>query len=111
MPAVNPTPTLTQAAGATTLQVQKTAGFYQIYVETSATPTAGTLAVSYACEGSNTFMPLLDAEEAAITINLTAPQPVVVEGVFIDKFKFTPTGFDADKTYKVFVATTQTQQV
>ena len=111
MPAVNKTDSTTQAAGAVTLEVQQAAGFYQIYVETSATPTAGTLAISYACEDSNTFMPLLDAEEVAITVNLVAPQPVVVEGVFIDRFKFTPTGFDADKTYKVFVATTQTQQV
>lgn len=96
---------LTQAMGAYTQVVQKQAGFYQIYISTSATASAGTLAIEYSCPESDFFVPLLDSEGNAITIDMTAPQPVVAEDVYIEKIRVTPTGFDADKTYNLFVLT------
>lgn len=100
---------LTQAMGAYTQVVQKEAGFYQIYISTSATASAGTLAISYACPGSDFFMPLLDSTGNPLTINMASPQPVVVEDVYIEQIRVTPTGFDADKTYNLYVLTIENE--
>ena len=104
-PAVNTRNGLTQAGGAVTLNVQKEAGFYQIYISTSATPATGTLAIAYSCPGSDAFTPLLDSGGNALTINMAAPQPIIVEDVCIERIRVTPTAFDADKTYNLHVLT------
>lgn len=95
---------LTQAGGAQTLTLSAgDQNFYQIYITTSAAPTAGTLALSVAYPDSNTFVALKDADGNAISITMNDPQAVVVEYAVISKLRVTPTSFDADKTYSVFV--------
>ena len=90
----------TQADGAFT-SAPYAAGFVPplttaIGVETSATPTAGTLLVEYRMNGMTTY-------KTADVINLVAPVDILLTGYAFD-FRFTPTGFDADKTYTVVIA-------
>ena len=90
----------TQANGAFT-SAPFTAGFVPplstaIGVETSATPTAGTLLVEYRMNGMTTY-------KTADVINLVSPVDILLTGYAFD-FRFTPTGFDADKTYTVVIA-------
>ena len=90
----------TQANGAFT-SAPYAAGFVPplttaIGVETSATPTAGTLLVEYRMNGMTTY-------KTADVINLVAPVDILLTGYAFD-FRFTPTGFDADKTYTVVIA-------
>lgn len=103
------TPKFTQAIGTESVNVQDHNGYYQIYVETSAAPTAGTLGIKFACPESNTLMTLKDSDGNASVIDLTDPQPLIVEKFFIDRFVFTLTGFDADKTCRVFVVSAKSQ--
>ena len=67
-----------------------------IGVEASATPTAGTLLVEYRMNG-------MSAYKVADTINLVSPIDILLTGYAFD-FRFTPTGFDSDKTYNVVIA-------
>lgn len=90
----------TQANGAFT-SAPYAAGFVPplttaIGVETSATPTAGTLLVEYRMNGMTKY-------KTADVINLVAPVDILLTGYAFD-FRFTPTGFDADKTYTVVIA-------
>lgn len=90
----------TQADGAFT-SAPYAAGFVPplttaIGVETSATPTAGTLLVEYRMNGMTKY-------KTADVINLVAPVDILLTGYAFD-FRFTPTGFDADKTYTVVIA-------
>lgn len=90
----------TQANGAFT-SAPYAAGFVPplttaIGVETSATPTAGTLLVEYRMNGMTTY-------KTADVINLVSPVDILLTGYAFD-FRFTPTGFDADKTYTVVIA-------
>lgn len=103
------TPKFTQAIGTESINVQDHNGYYQIYVETSATPTAGTLGIKFTCPESSTLMTLKDSAGVDSVINLATPQPLIVEKFFIDKFVFTLTGFDADKTCRVFVVSAKSQ--
>ena len=90
----------TQANGAFT-SAPYAAGFVPplstaIGVETSATPTAGTLLVEYRMNGMTTY-------KTADVINLVSPVDILLTGYAFD-FRFTPTGFDADKTYTIVIA-------
>ena len=90
----------TQANGAFT-SAPYAAGFVPplttaIGVETSATPTAGTLLVEYRMNGMTKY-------KTADVINLVSPVDILLTGYAFD-FRFTPTGFDADKTYTVVIA-------
>lgn len=67
-----------------------------IGVETSATPTAGTLLVEYRMSGMTKY-------KTADTINMVSPIDILMPPYAFD-FRFTPTGFDADKTYTVVIA-------
>ena len=67
-----------------------------IGIETSATPTAGTLLVEYRMNGMTKY-------KTADVINLVSPVDILLTGYAFD-FRFTPTGFDADKTYTVVIA-------
>lgn len=93
----------TQAAGAVTLEVNP-ANVYQIYVTTSDTATAGTAAVAVRYPESTNFVALKDSEGNAVSINLTAPEAILVENAVISAVRITPTSFDADKTFKLVVA-------
>ena len=96
---VNATTGKTQANGAFTVSPYATgrAAPYStaIGVETSATPTAGTLLVEYRMNGMTKY-------KTADVINLVSPVDILLTGYAFD-FRFTPTGFDADKTYSVTV--------
>ena len=83
----------TQANGAFT-SAPYAAGF--VPPLTTATPTAGTLLVEYRMNGMTTY-------KTADVINLVAPVDILLTGYAFD-FRFTPTGFDADKTYTVVIA-------
>lgn len=73
---------------------------HQIQVEVSATPSAGTLAVEVRSPGAEDFVPL-----ANNTFDLTGTElvKVISDYAFIAEIRFTPTSFDADKTYNVIV--------
>jgi hypothetical protein len=74
---------------------------HQIQIEESATPSAGTLAIAGRNPGAT--------DHALIgTVNLTdvAELLQIIEGVY-DSLQFTPTGFDADKTYSIHVVSYQ----
>jgi hypothetical protein len=89
----------TQAAGAVTINVLKadSALLHQIHVEVSATPAAGTLAVAVKTPGAANYITLSG------TIDLTDIALFKIEGL-VESIQLTPTGFDGDKTFDVYVA-------
>ena len=66
-----------------------------VAIECSATPTAGTLLVEYRCPGMTTWKNFM-------TISLATPTDPTING-YAYEFRFTPTGFDADKSYSVSI--------
>ena len=94
----------TQADGAQTLG---NAGYeflpnHQIQIEVSAQPSAGTLKVEYRTPGATEYV-----EATGSPVDLTALNKATafrLDNVFVDSFRFTPDGFDADKMYNVIVA-------
>ena len=66
-----------------------------VAIECSATPTAGTLLIEYRCSGMTTW-------KTFMTINLVTPTDPTING-YAYEFRFTPTGFDAGKTYSVSI--------
>jgi hypothetical protein len=95
--------TKTQADGAQTVSIGNfdNAKLHQIQVSTSATPAAGTLTVAIKTPGSDSFATL------PWTIDLTALATTAVFQFtgFANQIRFTPTSFDADKTYTVIICT------
>lgn len=74
---------------------------HQLQIEVSTQPAAGTLAVAVKTPGAYLFADLDTVDLTAIT----AGNAKVFEfNGFAQEIKFTPTGFDADKTYSVIVA-------
>lgn len=68
-----------------------------IGIECSATPSAGTLLVEYRLNGMTTWV-------TASTVNLvSSPTTISIISGYPFEFRFTPTSFDADKTYSVTV--------
>lgn len=70
---------------------------HQIQVEVSATPSAGSLAVAVKTPGASAFQ-----EIGAIDLTATL-KPMQFSGLAAE-IQLTPSGFDADKTYSVYVA-------
>jgi hypothetical protein len=93
----------TQADGAQTVSLTQfdCAKLHQFQVSTSATPAAGILTVAVKTPGAATY------KDLPWTIDLTALATTAVFQFygFAESFQFTPTGFDADKTYTVYVCT------
>lgn len=91
----------TQADGAQTvsLEVFDCAKLHQLQVSTSAVPTAGILTVAVKTPGSSTY------NDLPWTIDLTdlATTSVFQFEGFAESIQITPTGFDAAKTYTVYV--------
>ena len=96
---VNTTTGKTQANGAFTVSPYAAgrAAPYSttIGIECSATPTAGTLLIEYRLNGMTTW-------KTFTTINLVTPTDPTING-YAYEFRFTPTGFDAGKTYSVSI--------
>jgi hypothetical protein len=95
--------TKTQADGAQTVDLTHfdSAKLHLIQVVTSATPAAGTLTVGVKTPGASTYAAL------PWTIDLTAlaTNSLFQFTGFATSIQFTPTGFDGDKTYSVYVCT------
>jgi hypothetical protein len=90
----------TQGDGAFTVLLEKADNLcrHQVQVEVSATPAAGTLAVSVRSPGAVNFV------ELDGTFDLTGTALLKVFGpVFAAEMRFTPSGFDAGKTYNVII--------
>jgi hypothetical protein len=78
---------------------------HQIQVEVSAQPAAGTLAVEYKTPGATEYV-----AASGSPIDLTALNKAAawrLDNVFIEAFRFTPSGLDADKTYSVIVVSNE----
>lgn len=88
----------TQADGAQTVSLEAfdDALTHQLHTEVSATPTAGTLTVSIKTYGASGFVDLTD------TIDLTSIAVMQFTG-YATEIQITPTGFDADKTYSIYI--------
>jgi len=90
----------TQADGAFTVLLGAYDSFcrHQVQVEVSATPSAGTLAVAIRSPGATNFV-TLDG-----SFDLTGAELLKTFGpCFAAEIRFTPTSFDAAKTYNVIV--------
>lgn len=87
-----------QADGAFSLDTSLTEKTrYQIQVEVSATPAAGTLAVGVKTPGAAGFASVgtIDLTQAPLAVRLEAKAEAI---------QFTPSSFDAGKTFSVYVA-------
>lgn len=71
---------------------------HQVQVEVSATPSAGTLAVAVRSPGATGFVTLDGSFDLTGTERLKTFGPC-----FAAEIRFTPVGFDADKTYNVIL--------
>jgi len=90
----------TQADGAFNIELSNADRFcrHQMQVEVSATPESGSLAVAVRSPGAIDFV-TLDG-----SIDLTGADLLKTFGpVFAAEIRFTPSDFDADKTYNVIV--------
>lgn len=79
--------------------------YHQIQIEVSAQPSVGTLKVEYKTPGASEYIVI-----SGSPVDLTALNKAVaysLENVFVDAFRFTPIGLDADKTYSVIVASNE----
>ena len=97
--------THTQAGGAFTINTNFALGSHQVHVYTDATASAGTLAVEYEVANGK-FLPVKDSG-TPVVVDLTDPEAFDIN-VHTSKFRFTPTGFDADKFIGVRIYTKNT---
>ena len=88
----------TQANGAQTqsLSGYERANYHQVQCDLSATPAAGTLDISIRTPEAGDYVSLGSIDM------VSGPLSVQFQG-YCDSIKFTPTGFDADKTYSVYL--------
>lgn len=88
----------TQANGAQTISVEgfESLRHYQIQAAVSATPSDGTLAVAIRTPGASEYTTLgtIDLVNGPLTVQFEA---------FCDSIQLTPTSFDAEKTYSIFL--------
>jgi len=91
----------TQALGAFSYDLSKASGRskHLIYVEPSAVPTAGALAITAFAPGITAGRPITGTIDMTPTAGVV---PQIVEGIF-GSFTITPTGFDAGKTFNVAI--------
>jgi hypothetical protein len=78
---------------------------HQIQVEVSAQPSAGTLAVEYKTPGASEYVTAAGSPIDLTVLNKAAA--FRLDNVFIESIRFTPTGFDADKTYSIIMASNE----
>ncbi len=91
-----------QADGAFTIALghHDYACHHQIQVEVSATPLAGSLAVEIRSPQASEFVAVDDNVFDLTTGNLIK---ALSDYAYVAEFRFTPSNFDADKTYNVIV--------
>ena len=90
----------TQADGAQTVTLEEADRFreHQVQLEVSATPSAGSLTVAVRTPGASGFTDIG-------TIDMTDTDDYLQQFTGLaGAVRFTPSGFDADKTYSVFLA-------
>lgn len=96
-----------QADGVQTLAVggncYDSARLHQIQVELSATPAAGVLTIGFKTPGASGYVTLTHQIDL-----VNGPYLYQIYG-FIESLQFTPVGFDADKTYSVFILSGDTE--
>lgn len=93
----------TQANGAQTISLGADDCFreHQVQLEVSAQPAAGSLDVAVKTPGSNLFATVATIDMTTATATLA----IVTQFTrYASQIRLTPTGFDADKTYSVYVA-------
>lgn len=78
--------------GAVTLSVNDQANWYQIYIETDGTLTAGTFAITGAYTDSQTFVAVSDEDGAAISFTFDDLQAQVASDAVFAQIKVTPSG-------------------
>ncbi len=79
--------------------------FHQIQIEVSAQPSVGTLKIEYKTPGASEYI-----EVSGSPVDLTALNKAAafrLDNVFVEAYRFTPTGLDADKTYTVIIASNE----
>ena len=79
--------------------------FHQVQVEVSAQPAAGTLAIEYKTPGATEYVTATGSP-----IGLTALNKAAVfrlDNLYVESFRLTPVGFDADKTWSVIIASNE----
>jgi hypothetical protein len=89
----------TQAGGAVDIELKAADRFcyHQVQAQVSATASAGTLDVAIRSPGATDFV-------SVGTITLTGSELLKTFGpAFVAEMRFTPSGFDADKTFDVIV--------
>ncbi|MBW2342510.1 MAG: hypothetical protein JRF53_00595 [Deltaproteobacteria bacterium] len=93
-----------QADGAQTISLGTDDRFreHQIQLEVSATPSAGSLDVSIKTPGATDFASLGNIGDHTIDMTDSTQYILQFKG-YATAIKVTPTGFDADKTYSVYV--------
>jgi hypothetical protein len=97
----------TQAGGAQTLGNKgfDYLPFHQIQVEVSAQPSAGTLKMEILTPGATEYIEVSGSPVDLTDLNKAAAWRL--DNVFVESFKFTPTDFDAAKTYSVIVTSNE----
>lgn len=90
----------TQADGAfiVPLSGHEAAESYQINLEVSGAPNAGSLAVGVRGPGGTAYYSI-----GSIDMTDTTERLMIIKDLAISALQFTPTSFDADKTYTVIV--------
>lgn len=97
----------TQANGAQTLgnKGYEYLPHHQIQIEVSAQPSAGTMKIEYLTPGAAEYV---EAEGSPVDLTaLNKAGAYRLDDVFVEAFKFTPTSFDAAKTYNVIIASNE----
>lgn len=87
----------TQAGGAFTIKIDPSYSKHLVEVDVSATPASGSLGFKGRNQGTS-------QKTISGTIDMTGnSRTAIIEGVFTE-LEVTPTGYDAGKTYDVYVA-------
>jgi len=94
----------TQADGTFSIDTRETSKFksqrvlnkWQVHVEISATPSAGSLTLAVKSQGATAY------QDLSGTIDLVNGPYIKTFEVVADSIQVTPSGFDADKTYSVY---------
>lgn len=74
---------------------------HQIQVEVSAQPAVGTLAVEYKTPSATEYVTVVGSPVDLTALNKAAA--FRLDNCFVEAFRFTPVGLDADKTYSVII--------
>jgi len=93
----------TQADGAVTMGLagHEHLPHHQIQIEVSAQPSAGTIKIEYRTPGATEYVKATGSPVDLTALNKAACYRL--DNLYAESFRFTPTSFDADKTYSVIV--------